>query len=402
MKKLPQTKPRALPVSLGQGDFGRFPDIVLTVHSFECLIFTIMAYTPLYETHKSFGARMIDFAGWELPLQFDGIRQEHMAVRQACGLFDVSHMGEIEIRGPQAETLCQKLNTNDMAKLRDGRARYGLFCYPDGGAVDDLITYRFSAEHFLVCVNASNIDKVYRWIGDNCGGLDVEVTDSSPAYAQIAVQGPYAVPIVEKTLGEENMRDFPRFSFRILGGEAAGVIAARTGYTGEDGFELFVPAGDAVWVWERLRESGSDFGIALCGLGARDTLRIEAGYPLYGNELDEKTTPIEAGLERYVKMDKGDFIGRDALLEQVENGTARKTIGFKMLERGVPRHGYGVMKNGKKIGEVTSGTMSPVLDMGVGIAWVSSGEIECGDEIGIEIRGHIRKAVSSEFPLHKD
>lgn len=361
-----------------------------------------MTYTPLYETHKSFGARMIDFAGWKLPLQFDGIRQEHMAVRTACGLFDVSHMGEIEVNGPQAEDLCQKLNTNDMAKLRDGRARYGLFCYPDGGAVDDLITYRFSADHFFICVNASNTEKVYRWIGDNCEGLDVEVTDVSSAYAQIAVQGPDSVSVMEKAFGEESVRDFPRFSFRIMEGEATGVIAARTGYTGEDGFELFVPAGDATRVWERLCESGSESGIAFCGLGARDTLRIEAGYPLYGNELDEKTTPIEAGLGRYVKMDKGDFIGRDALLEQVEKGAARETIGFKMLERGIARHGYGVVKNGKRIGEVTSGTMSPVLDVGVGIASVASGEVERGDEVGIEIRGRVRKAVSSEFPLHKD
>lgn len=361
-----------------------------------------MTYTPLYETHKSFGARIIDFAGWKLPLQFSGIRQEHMAVRTACGLFDVSHMGEIEITGPQSEDFCQKLNTNDMAGLRDGRARYGLFCYPDGGTIDDLITYRFSAEHFLVCVNASNTEKVYRWICDNREGLDVEITDASPAYAQIAVQGPRSVSVMEKALGEESVADFPRFSFRILEGGAAGVIAARTGYTGEDGFELFVPAGDAVSIWGKLFESGSEFGIALCGLGARDTLRIEAGYPLYGNELDEKRTPIEAGLGRYVKTDKGDFIGRDALLEQVKKGTDRETTGFRMLERGVPRHGYGVVKNGKRIGEVTSGTMSPVLGIGVGIASVASGEVESGDEIGIEIRGDARGAVSSGFPLHKD
>ncbi len=361
-----------------------------------------MTYTPLYETHKSFGARMIDFAGWKLPLQFNGIRQEHMAVRTACGLFDVSHMGEIEITGPEAEVLCQRLNTNDMAGLRDGRARYGLFCYPDGGAVDDLITYRFSEEHFLVCVNASNTEKVYRWMGDNCEGLDVEITDASAAYAQIAVQGPRSVSVMEKALGKESVGDFPRFSFRILEGGAAGVIAARTGYTGEDGFELFVPAGDAVGIWEKLFENGRGFGIALCGLGARDTLRIEAGYPLYGSELDGKTTPIEAGLGRYVKMDKGDFIGRDALLEQVRKGAARESVGFKMLERGIGRHGHGVVKNGKKIGEVTSGTMSPVLNVGVGIASVAAGEVECGDEIGIEIRGQVRKAVSSEFPLHKD
>ncbi len=361
-----------------------------------------MTHTPLYETHRSFGARMVDFAGWKLPLQFDGIRQEHMAVRTACGLFDVSHMGEIEIRGPQAEALCQKLNTNDIAKLRDGRARYGLFCYPDGGAIDDLITYRFSTDHFLLCVNASNTGKVYSWIGDNCGGLDVEVIDASSAYAQIAVQGPASVSVMEKALGAKSVRDFPRFSFRILEGEAAGVIAARTGYTGEDGFELFVPAGDAVGLWKKLYESGGESGIALCGLGARDTLRTEAGYPLYGNEINEKITPIEAGLGRYVKMDKGDFIGREVLSRQVEKGTSRESIGFKMLERGIARHGYGVMKDGKRVGEVTSGTMSPVLGVGVGIASVASGEVGPGDRIGIEIRRQTKEAVSSGFPLHKD
>ena len=345
---------------------------------------------------------MVDFAGWKLPLQFNGIRQEHMAVRSACGLFDVSHMGEIEINGPHAEALCQRLNTNDMAGLREGRARYGLFCYPDGGVVDDLITYRFSDEHFLICVNASNTDKVFSWIGGNCGELDVEVTDTSSAYAQIAVQGPRSVSVMEKALGAQSVRDFPRFSFRILEGEAAGVIAARTGYTGEDGFELFVPAGQAVGIWEKLYESGSEFGIALCGLGARDTLRTEAGYPLYGNEIDRKTTPLEAGLGRYVKMDKGDFIGRDALLEQAEGGAEKMTIGFKMLSRGVPRHGYGVFKNAERIGEVTSGTMSPVLGKGVGIASVASGKVMCGDEIGIEIRGDVKKAISAGFPLHKD
>ncbi|MCY4262835.1 MAG: glycine cleavage system aminomethyltransferase GcvT, partial [Candidatus Dadabacteria bacterium] len=175
-----------------------------------------MTYTPLYETHRSSGARMIDFAGWKLPLQFDGIRQEHMAVRRACGLFDVSHMGEIEINGPHAEMLCQRLNTNDMAGLRYGRARYGFFCYPDGGVVDDLITYRFSDEHFLICVNASNTDKVFSWIGGNCGGLDVEVTNSSSAYAQIAIQGPLSVSVMEKALGAQSVQDFPKFSFRIL------------------------------------------------------------------------------------------------------------------------------------------------------------------------------------------
>ena len=361
-----------------------------------------MNYTPLYETYKSFATRMIDFTGWRLPLQFDGIREEHMAVRQACGIFDVSHMGEIEIAGPQAEILCQRLNTNDVADLADGRARYGFFCYPDGGVVDDLITYKFSAEHFLICVNASNREKVREWIVRNCEGLDVEVVDSSSAYSQIAIQGPNSLPVTEKALGEENMRDFPRFSFRILKGEASGTIAARTGYTGEDGFEFFVPARDASDLWNKLFESGENFGMKLCGLGARDTLRIEAGYPLYGNELNEKTTPFEAGLGRYVKMDKDDFIGKAALSNRMKNGCGIKTAGFKMIEKGIPRRGYGVIKNGKKIGEVTSGTMSPVLEKGVGIASLSSSEVERGDEIGIEIRGHTRKAVCCDFPLHKN
>ncbi len=361
-----------------------------------------MNHTALHEVHKSYGARMIDFAGWNLPLQFEGIKQEHMAVRRFCGLFDVSHMGEIDISGADAENLCEMLNTNDIAGLADGRARYGFFCYPDGGVVDDLITYKFSSERFLVCANASNTNKMLRWITDNSAGFEVKVRDVSSFYSQIAVQGPNSVALVKKTVGGNIMRDFPRFSFKILEGEETGVIAARTGYTGEDGFELFVPSTDAEILWKKLYENGRDLGTRLCGLGVRDTLRIEAGYPLYGNEIDERTTPIDAGLGRYVKIDKGEFIGRRALSERMESDEVKKTVGFRMVDRGIPRSGYAVMKNGKKTGKVTSGTMSPVLGEGVGMASVPATAVQYGDEIEIDIRGSMRKAVCCRFPIHKN
>ena len=340
---------------------------------------------------------MIDFAGWSLPLQFEGIRQEHMAVRRACGVFDVSHMGEIEIAGPGAEAFCQRLNTNDVAKLGDGRARYGFFCHEDGGTVDDLITYRLSRERFLLCVNASNTEKVLGWIRENAAGAEAEITDASSRYAQIAVQGPDSAAIMEAALPQAGVGDMPRFSFAALERDGFGMTVARTGYTGEDGFEVFLPPEAAAGFWEKACGSGA----APCGLGARDTLRIEAGYPLYGHELSESTTPVEAGLGRYVKTDKGDFIGREALCAQIERGPARELAGFRMLERGVARHGYGVVVDGRRIGEVTSGTMSPVLGAGVGMALVESGSVAPGGEMEIEIRGRARRAAVCGFPLHK-
>lgn len=344
---------------------------------------------------------MTDFAGWKLPLRFEGVRKEHMAVRRSCGVFDVSHMGEIEIDGPDAEALCQKLNTNDVATLREGRARYGFFCRPDGGTVDDLITYKLSKERFLLCVNASNTEKVFRWVADNSADVDAEVADVSSLYCQIAVQGPASAPVVSAALGDGETEDAPRFSFGTLERGGAEIMVARTGYTGEDGFEIFLPPEAAADFWKKILDAGSGSGIVPCGLGARDTLRIEAGYPLYGHELGEDTTPVEAGLEKYVKTDKGDFIGREALRAQIETGSGRRAVGFRMLERGVPRRGYGVFVDGKKAGEVTSGTMSPVLGEGVGIALLDGRAAGDGDEIGIEIRGSVRKALVCGFPLHE-
>lgn len=340
---------------------------------------------------------MIDFAGWKLPVQFEGIRQEHMAVRRTCGVFDVSHMGEIEIAGPGAETLCQKLNTNDMAKLADGRARYGFFCREDGGTVDDLITYRMSGERFLLCVNAANTQKVLDWIRENAGGTGAETADASSRYAQIAVQGPASAAVMEAVLPEAGLGDMPRFSFVVLERGGFGMTVARTGYTGEDGFEVFLPPDAAADFWKKACASGA----VPCGLGARDTLRIEAGYPLYGHELSESVTPVEAGLGRYVKTDKGDFIGREALCGQIERGPARELAGFRMLERGVPRRGCGALVDGRRIGEVTSGTMSPVLGTGVGMALVESGSVAAAGEMEIEIRGRARTAAVRGFPLHE-
>lgn len=356
-----------------------------------------MLKTPLHEIHKELGARMVDFAGWKLPLQFEGIRREHMAVRRACGVFDVSHMGEVEVEGPDAEALCQKLNTNDVAKLGDGRARYGFFCYEDGGTVDDLITYRLSRERFLLCVNASNTEKVLGWIRENAAGTDADVRDASSRYAQIAVQGPACVAVMEAALPGAGVGDMPRFSFAAVSSGGFEAVAARTGYTGEDGFEVFLPPAAAEGFWKKACGGG---GVP-CGLGARDTLRIEAGYPLYGHEIDESTTPVEAGLGRYVKTDKGDFVGRAALVSQVERGPARELVGFRMLERGVARRGHAVAENGRRIGEVTSGTMSPVLGTGVGMALVSRGHAARGGEVKIEIRGRERRAAVCGFPLHK-
>ena len=340
---------------------------------------------------------MIDFAGWKLPVQFEGIRQEHMAVRDSCGVFDVSHMGEIEIAGPGAEDLCRKLNTNDVAKLGDGRARYGFFCRKDGGTVDDLITYRISRERFLLCVNAANTEKVLGWIRENAGGTGAEITDASSRYAQIAVQGPASVAVMEAALPGAGLGDMPRFSFAALERDGLGMTVARTGYTGEDGFEVFLPPAAAADFWKKACAGGA----APCGLGARDTLRIEAGYPLYGHELSESVTPVEAGLGRYVKTDERDFVGREALRAQIERGPGRELAGFRMLERGVPRRGCGALVDGRRIGEVTSGTMSPVLGAGVGMALVESGSVAAGGEMEIEIRGSARAAAVCGFPLHK-
>nr|NIP29227.1 glycine cleavage system aminomethyltransferase GcvT [Candidatus Dadabacteria bacterium]NIQ13189.1 glycine cleavage system aminomethyltransferase GcvT [Candidatus Dadabacteria bacterium] len=257
-----------------------------------------MAKTTLYDTHKKNGARIIDFAGWEMPVQFEGVIAEHNAVRNSAGIFDVSHMGEIEVIGKEAIKFCNWITTNNVEKLKENKAQYTIICNENGGVIDDVILYKFSDEHFLFCANASNTIKVNQWILDNSINYGVEIVDKSNQYSQFAVQGPNSIKILNKVF-HYDLNDIPRFSFELLKFNNSSVIAARTGYTGEDGFELFITNAYAVELWNRIYDAGKIHGLKYCGLGSRDTLRIEMGYPLYGHEIDENISPLEAGLERY-------------------------------------------------------------------------------------------------------
>lgn len=355
---------------------------------------------PLYSAHE--GARCIDFGGWELPVQFSGIQAEHDAVRQRAGLFDVSHMGEVLVSGRDAEAYLQKLTVNDVTRLADGTAQYSLMCYPDGGTVDDLLVYRLNAERFLLVLNAANREKDLEWLARHLEG-DVTLDDQSDETALIALQGPQAVAILTKlTASPEQVSALKPFTF-LAETEIAGVklLLSRTGYTGEDGFELYAPAEQAGALWIRLLEAGEPEGLVPIGLGARDTLRFEAGLSLYGQELSDTISPLEAGLARWVKLDKGDFIGREALLRQKEQGVPRKLVGIEMLDRGIPRSHYPLYANGVQIGEVTTGTRSPSLKRDLGLALVKAEHAELGTEIEIEIRGKRLKAVVIAAPFYK-
>ncbi|GIQ68165.1 glycine cleavage system aminomethyltransferase GcvT [Xylanibacillus composti] len=357
--------------------------------------------TPLHPVYARYGAKTIDFGGWELPVQFTGIMDEHHAVRSKAGLFDVSHMGEVEVSGKRAEAFLQQLTTNDVTKLEEGQAQYSLMCYPDGGVVDDLLIYKLAANHYMLVLNASNIDKDLDWLRKHAEP-DVNLLDISEQTALLALQGPAAAAILSKVTNA-NAAELKPFRF-VEQAEIRGVHAllSRTGYTGEDGFELYVPREDAVHVWELLLEAGQPEGIMPVGLGARDTLRFEAKLPLYGQELSASITPLEAGLLRFVKLDKGEFIGRDALLEQREQGVPRKLVGIEMLERGIPRSHYPVFaEDGKRIGEVTTGTHSPTLKKNVGLALVAREYSDLGQELWVEIRGKRLKALVAATPFYK-
>ena len=354
--------------------------------------------TPLYETHKSLGARLVPFAGWEMPVQYSGVIDEHLNVRSACGLFDVSHMGEILITGPRAAAVLQRLGTNDIERAAQGQCQYTPLCYPDGGVVDDCIVYRFNAQRFLVCVNASNTDKAFEWMRTEAGkGADIR--DVSGEYAEIALQGPASVEVLEKITGFEAAA-LKRYHFIEAKAAGAEAIVSRTGYTGEDGFEVYMAPQYAVKVWDAIMEAGKGHGIKPAGLGARDTLRLEMGYPLYGHELSKMITPVEAGLQRFVALDKEDFIGKEALKKQVENGAEKAIIGFEMLEAGVPRQGYGVEALGVERGSVTSGTHSPSLGRGIGMAYVDASLNSPGLDIGIIVRGRALKAKTVKTPFY--
>ncbi len=340
--------------------------------------------TPLYDTHVKAGGKVVDFAGWEMPVQYSGIIEEHAAVRTAAGLFYVSHMGEIELTGPKAIEGAQRLITNDLAKAKDGQAVYAGLLNERGGFVDDVVAYRFSPERILICVNAGNRDKDWAWMKERASGADIR--DRGDEFAQLALQGPKAASILQRLTKTELS---PIANYRFTEGEVAGIgcIISRTGYTGEDGFELYCPPDKAAALWDALLNEGAADGLKPCGLGARDSLRTEMKYALYGNDIDDDHTPLEAGLGWIVKMDKGDFIGRAALEKQKAEGVTRKLVGFTLTDRGIPRHGYPILKDGQRVGEVTSGTQSPSLKQPIGMGYVPVALAAEGSTFEVEIRG---------------
>ncbi len=349
--------------------------------------------------HRGLGARLTAFAGWEMPLRYTGETEEHLAVRNSCGLFDVSHMGEIELSGAGAARAAERLTTNDTEKLEDGRCQYTLICNPRGGVIDDTILYRFSPKRFIFCVNASNTEKVFGWIRDNAGD-DVAAEDVSASFAQLALQGPLSAALLSP-LSETDpslIRHFHFVETRVSGVE---VLVSRTGYTGEDGFEFYTSPEGAVELWQGLMDAGSEFDLRPVGLAARDTLRVEMGYPLYGSELSEDTTPIEAGLSRFVKLDGEDFIGREALRGEAARGPARRLAGFEMAGPGIPRRGYAILKGERRVGEVTSGAFLTGSRRAVGMGLVEPSLTVPGTALAIEIRKRQAKAVVVTMPFYQ-
>jgi aminomethyltransferase len=352
--------------------------------------------TPLYEHHKALGGKLVPFAGWEMPVEYGGILREHTAVRTSMGMFDVSHMGEIEIHGKRALEFCQRVSTNDVSRLKAGNVQYSAICNEEGGVLDDCTLYRLAEHHFLFVVNASNREKIFQWFSEHpMEGARVE--DRSDDYALIAVQGKKA----ESLLSRVAKRDlstilFYEFTWTELVGAAA--LISRTGYTGEDGFEIYVPAQKAVDLWELLLTEGKADGLVPVGLGARDTLRLEMGYLLYGNDMDEKTTPLAAGIGWAVKLDKGNFFGRERLVRQKQEGLKRKLRGLKMTGRGIPRSHYGIHFHGKKIGEVTSGTFSPSLKLGIALGYLEAGVVDA-ISVNVMIRDRETPAVVVKPPF---
>ena len=354
---------------------------------------------PLYDAHVRHGGKLVEFAGWELPVQYEGVIAEHKAVREVAGLFDVSHMGEVFFEGPGALEACNELVTNDLNKVADGQAMYAGLLTEDGTFVDDVICYRFSAEKILVCVNASNADKDFAWMKAHAKPGPA-VRNESDGWAQLAVQGPKAVGIVQK-LAKTDLSAIAFFHFAEVELDGKPVIAARTGYTGEDGFELFCRPADAEALWEAILAAGKAEGIVPCGLGARDSLRLEAKLALYGNDIDDEHTPLEAGLGWIVKFDKPSFTGKAALEKQKAEGVKRKLVGFTLTDRGIPRHGYPILADGKQVGVVTSGTMSPTLGTPIGLAYVPAELAPEGSTFAVEIRGKPVAAKVVKTPFYK-
>jgi len=355
--------------------------------------------TPLNAVHRSMGAKMVDFGGWDMPVEYSGVIDEHRAVRERVGLFDVSHMGEIEVRGPQALDLVQHVTVNDASKLKLGQAQYSALLYETGGFVDDILVHKVADEHYFLCVNASNQDKDYEHIAAN-NRFDATVENAGPRFAQLAVQGPLATGVAQK-FTDINLTPVKRYHF--VDGHFSGVPAriARTGYTGEDGWEIYVAPEHAVRVWNEILTAGADFGILACGLGARNTLRMESAMPLYGHEIDATITPWEAGLDWIVKLEKGDFLGREALVKQKQKGITRKLIGFEVRGRGIARDGYEILTGGAGTGWVTSGGPAPALNKNLGMCYLPLQLAEPGNAIEISVRGRGVEAVTIPMPFYK-
>lgn len=343
---------------------------------------------------------MTDFGGWALPIQYSSILKEHHAVRTRAGLFDVSHMGEILIEGSGAKEYIQRMITNDISKMEEGRIVYSPMCYEDGGTVDDLLIYKLGDDKYLLVVNASNTQKDYLWLKDNCRDDGLSIEDVSKDYALLAIQGPASQDILQK-LTTTSLKDIKFFRF-LQDVELGGVkgLVSRTGYTGEDGFEIYIPSQDAVKLWDSILSAGEEEGLVPAGLGARDTLRFEVALPLYGQELSSQISPLEAGLNRFVKLYQDEFIGKDALEKQALEGVNRKIIGFEMIDRGMPRNGYKVHTDNEEIGYVTSGGMAPSLKKNFGLALVDAKEANLHEEIYIEARGKHLKAKVVKVPFY--
>lgn len=357
-----------------------------------------MNKTPLCAVHEKLGARMVDFAGWYMPVQYGSIIEEHNAVRESAGLFDLFHMGEFWLTGPDALKNVQKIFTQDSEALSDRQIAYSAMCRPDGSIVDDLLIYRWNAEKFLLVVNAGNTEKDYNWIKSKLEG-DVKLDNQSQNTGLIAIQGPQAEAILQK-LTRQRLKPIKFYWF--TSGKVLDVdcIISRTGYTGEEGFELYYPAEHSEKLWNALMETGKEFNIKPIGLGARDTLRLEARLMLYGNDISDNTTPIEANLGWTVKLNKGPFIGSDVLKKQKELGVEKVLVGFELGKGPAARHGYPIMKDGTKVGEVTSGTMAPTLKKNIGLGYVPPALKAIGTVLDIEIRGKNYPATIIETPFY--
>ncbi len=361
---------------------------------------TSLKRTPLYEQHLALGARLVEFGGWEMPVQYSSILDEHRAVRTRAGLFDVSHMGEFKIEGNDALAFLQHLVPNDVSRLAIHQALYTQLCLPNGDTIDDLIIYHLADNHYMMVVNAANIDKDFAWVQQEAKNFDVQITNQSDTTALLALQGPEAQSILQP-LTEVDLSTIHYYHCAPGMVDGINCIISRTGYTGEDGFELYCAPVDAPKLWNTLLAAGKERGLLPAGLGARDTLRLEAGYCLYGHELDEQTNPLEARLGWTVKLDKGEFVGRNALVKVKEDGLKRKLIGVEMSERGICRGGYAVYEDDQQIGALTSGAPSPTLNKNIGMGYVETSHAIVGKTVHIDIRGKRTAAQIVALPFYK-